>query len=670
MTNAKYGELHQDIMQKFGQVSLLLPWLPPEIINWEGTWLVRVLSHPMAALMAEGVKKCEIMPQATWTSWGVQGIFITAIIQGAGVITDTSKYLPPKYQKYKSNPTNNGKIVAMVVLGPPDTPSKAEDKGFYSAFSPKGAPAHMHRVISYFKLSTPYEPRNTYNVSGGFHLLAEQDVYGILYAMAQEAKRAPDRCIFRRHDGQETAPLNIYGLPPDPVAIDHALVYLAARKERVVPTTKESCYPAREELFVREVNTPSIYRVTRKGGIADACPLRVSAPEFVLNDAALMAEEGNKYYIDIILAAEGVERPQLLSLRMGRGGVAYTNEWPGPHVMRNGKAVYSYERHPPPHPAYKQFFTEEFSSEVKRVPAPQSQPQPAAPVGMPGFVSRCDFLGLSDDDSHMKSIDILRTRKAGLSAARKWVESATNSVLIYALRYLLTVNAAVRSLKPNHWLFYQASDDTLHLPLMCVSHFNRLRQLDPHKDKAIEFCVVPQTAFEQAAGKLDESCKCRQLAEHEEFKQLHPLCFTGRFCAQNVEAMALRVTPEVSGRLEPYSFKCTGFVPSQAIEEKGGARSPPPVSSTSSSSSNSTRNNSPSSSDVQNAAAALTEINSSADFLAWREKAMTQIKKAREEAATEYQRKIAKLDLAAEQLLAASIEYAQGKHGPRPSLEL
>ena len=47
----------------------------------------------MAALIAEGVKKCEIMPQGTWTSWGVQGVFVTAIMQRSGSIGDITKFL-------------------------------------------------------------------------------------------------------------------------------------------------------------------------------------------------------------------------------------------------------------------------------------------------------------------------------------------------------------------------------------------------------------------------------------------------------------------------------------------------------------------------------------------------------------------------------------------------
>ena len=169
MSSEKWHSLHSDLMDKFGQASLLLPWLPNEIINWEGSWLVKVLKHPMAQLMADGIKKCEIMPQDVWTSWGVQGIFVTAIMQGAGSIGDVTKYLPAKYRMYESKPEHNGKIVAVVVLGPPDTPCKLKDEGFYAPYSPQGAAAHMHRVLAHFKLDNPYQPHGTYNVSGGLH---------------------------------------------------------------------------------------------------------------------------------------------------------------------------------------------------------------------------------------------------------------------------------------------------------------------------------------------------------------------------------------------------------------------------------------------------------------------------------------------------------------------
>ena len=199
----------------------------------------------------------------------MQGIFFTAIIQGASIIDDTTKYLPPKYQKYPSDKANNGKVVAVVVLGPPDTPHKYEDEGFYSPKSPKGSPAHMHRVLAYFKLVTPYQPCFKYPVSGGFHLLNEQDVYGLLYQMALKAKQQPGNLIFSNHNHKDYAPRNIYMMSPDRKAIDHALKYLEGKilKEKPVPTVKEAAYPARAELFNRDTTTSSIYRVLRKGGV-------------------------------------------------------------------------------------------------------------------------------------------------------------------------------------------------------------------------------------------------------------------------------------------------------------------------------------------------------------------------------------------------------------------
>jgi hypothetical protein len=571
--------IYLQLMRKFGQTSRLLPWLPTEVINWEGSWLVKVLCQPVAGLMADGYKRCELMPQSTWISWGVQGCFVTAIVQGAAELKDLGNYLPQQMHSYFHVEANNGKVIAVVILGPPDSPHKAEDKGFYHHVSPKGGVCNMHRVLALYKLDVPYRPTTPYNVTGGFMLLSAQDVYGIMYDMAKHAKASPDVGIFKRFDGRHEVPRNVYGLPPDPSALDGLLTYLEDRMARPSPEEKALFYPAREELFEREESTPSIYRVVRKGGVDPRFPLRCTAPEFVVRDAQCM-EQGEKYYMDKVWQAEGIVEPPLLSQRMGLGGKQYHDEWPGFIIMINGKPCYNMAKLDPPIAFYKDTAVTRSRDGVPYVasprpvlgPAPSSAPAPApvrtaaaAVVSAPAvtevrpFMERLQRVELFDDDAHMHLIDVLRTRKGGLVPARNWVVNASESTLIYTLRYLLTFDVALVEAGLSRWVLLQDSNGVLHLPLLCGLHFTRLAQVDPRNDRTVKWMVVPRHRFSEAVPMLGEACKCRQVAELQEFRLLGPHCLMGRFCLSNVVLMASRLSEESEYVVMPYTVQLLPF---------------------------------------------------------------------------------------------------------------
>ena len=75
--------------------------------------------------------------------------------------------------------------------------------------------------------------------------------------------------------------------------------------------------------------------------------------------------------------------------------------------------------------------------------------------------------------------------------------------------------------------------------------------------------------------------------------------------------------------------------------------------------------------DTQSPAVTLTGlVTSTNDFYLYRSKCIAQIKKEREEATQEYQRKMARLDQQMEELVQASFDYAEGKGMPRPSSSL
>jgi hypothetical protein len=102
------------------------PLASPEVIDWDGPWLIRMVSPPMAALIRSGVKKCEIIPVWEWVRWGVQGYIITAIYQGGNECEGIEKFIPPGITS-NTRQSDKGKIMSIVILGP--TPQMMRDGG-------------------------------------------------------------------------------------------------------------------------------------------------------------------------------------------------------------------------------------------------------------------------------------------------------------------------------------------------------------------------------------------------------------------------------------------------------------------------------------------------------------------------------------------------------------
>ncbi len=91
----KWAHTAGRIVRKFGDMSPLVPWLPPEMVDWEGPWLLRPLCRPVAALLVDGLKQFEIMAATEWIYWGAQGVMICAIYQCDKELNGLEKYVPP-----------------------------------------------------------------------------------------------------------------------------------------------------------------------------------------------------------------------------------------------------------------------------------------------------------------------------------------------------------------------------------------------------------------------------------------------------------------------------------------------------------------------------------------------------------------------------------------------
>ena len=84
----------EGMYEKFGDFAGMALFLPQEILNWEGQWLLRVVAPPFSHLIACGTKKVENIPVSEWIKWGVQGVIVTAIFETSKVLSNAREYMP------------------------------------------------------------------------------------------------------------------------------------------------------------------------------------------------------------------------------------------------------------------------------------------------------------------------------------------------------------------------------------------------------------------------------------------------------------------------------------------------------------------------------------------------------------------------------------------------
>ena len=171
---------------------------------------------PFSHFLADGSKPFEIMPASEWVSFGSQGYIVCAIYQGAEVHVNFGDYLPPgKREEAESKgylkDGNKGKIVALLVLGGPDSPHKAGDVGWWKPTTPRGTMASTHRVLGRFMFPQPITPKAAYQLRGGFMTVSDEDQIHLVGCLARLFHSDQGRFIM---NGEEHIPSNVLGLPP------------------------------------------------------------------------------------------------------------------------------------------------------------------------------------------------------------------------------------------------------------------------------------------------------------------------------------------------------------------------------------------------------------------------------------------------------------------------
>ena len=296
--------------------------MPPEMLDWEGKWLVRMVSPPLSQLITDGIKKCEIMPVSDWITWGAQGVIITAIYQGAQEIGNLQQYVPRRFRHYAYDRGSKGKIMSVLVLGACDSPSREEDSGWFSTTSPRGGRASMHRVLARFSLPTPYTPICRYTLGGGFMLLHDADVKGLCIEMAKCILNSPGGMLFTQ-DGQCGRPADIFGRVPSLEGVK-VIASLSLPQAVQCKQRREIAYPAQQELLREYGSTPSPYRV-RRMIIKGVDSYRLLPAVFIERHIKSV----NHVWL-VIWAREHQATPINLSERIEPQGEDHHFNWPGP----------------------------------------------------------------------------------------------------------------------------------------------------------------------------------------------------------------------------------------------------------------------------------------------------------------------------------------------------
>jgi ribosomal protein L21 len=131
------------------------------------------------------------------------------------------------------------------------------------------------------------------------------------------------------------------------------------------------------------------------------------------------------------------------------------------------------------------------------------------------YLKQVDVLKLSDDDSYMRKEGFFEYRKVNRNRGRHLALEGSEESCLYALRYLLTVAAAVRYLGENFWIFLlREKTSFLHFPLACNAHFQSGTAQSAGAWRTITFVYVRKAKVKRAFHKLDDARCSLVLMQH------------------------------------------------------------------------------------------------------------------------------------------------------------
>ncbi len=258
---------------KFGEYSPLVSYLPPEMLNWQGPILVRMINAKVLASMLNGDKRVEIMKVRDWVAWGAQGYIVAAIYQGSTPNRKIEKRIPQKFWSNISNRAHDGKFVGLMAIYPPWVPISTGDHSpgllqemvdhriWIEAFCIDNTRG-VHPVRWIYKFPVPVAPlTRRYKLLGGFMSLSEADHHLVMEQCLNH------KSVLTRIDGAQAR--TVLGSRPDGFQISQLLSSTERKVTRLVYSPEavksswEPAFPARLELFKSLGNTPSPLRVKR-----------------------------------------------------------------------------------------------------------------------------------------------------------------------------------------------------------------------------------------------------------------------------------------------------------------------------------------------------------------------------------------------------------------------
>ena len=254
---------------QLGPFAPVYPWFGPELLDWEGNYLIRMVNANILQCMVGDWKQFEIMNIRDWLAWGVLGYIIVVMMQGSTPNPGLESKIPGQYSSLKADKKNNGKMIGLAIIYPPMFyPLTLEDwrwfdqqREWIDAFYVPDGQHSIHRVKWLFKFKEPMGLMNINNKpQSGMMNLSNADQLAVIKAYVSHIFITQ---TLVRLDGEPA--MNMASKIPDPQSLKD-VIELIIKNPLVKPKSGRSwapLFPARRALFSFISHQRSWYCMTR-----------------------------------------------------------------------------------------------------------------------------------------------------------------------------------------------------------------------------------------------------------------------------------------------------------------------------------------------------------------------------------------------------------------------
>ena len=211
----------------------------------------------------------------------------------------------------------------------------------------------------------------------------------------------------------------------------------------------------------------------------------------------------------------------LICKPVGNGG--FDKAWPGPLQIIEGGYKIDFAQLPDPIPVYSSIKPNHIQANLQ-----------------------LEYLVLHNQDTYPAA-----TARSSLGRGRERVDKYELNTLVYALKYIQTVDAAIGH-SEDRWVL-PMRDGEAHLPFQCPKHLTCLRNTKSTDDRTIVFRSFPKDY--DLRNVLAPKCVCYKIATWPQFPDMTPYALAGPFFKANVELMMERLQESMGKvNLSRYSF--------------------------------------------------------------------------------------------------------------------